>query len=420
MLLPPIEPVWLPGTNIQRTMRLLATSTPTRPNRVKVLFYGQSITKQDWWKDVVNDLRRQFPHADLVAENRAIGGFAANLLRRTALHDLPAFYPDLVVLHDYGGEPDYEALVRVIRSTTAAEVLVQSDHAVWTGAAGEVKPRGETWHDAHVGWLRDLAQRYRLGFVDVRTPWQAHLAKNTLPASALLTDGVHLNAKGCDLMASLVKPALVYDPRLPEDKSLVREVPAKGTMEFEGNRVVVSGGEGLKVLIDGKPPSAHPELFAFERPSTGFAIDTPALIGVNSLATPIVEDWTVTLTDFAPDVSRWRFRVEGSKTGPDGEGTSDAPFVSNSRRVAFGPGDWYVREAFGIVRQRPPEGFAVRWRGVLRGADTVPARGTVTVASGLAPGPHTLTLIGKTRGVRVTIYRPPFASGEGSTNVFSG
>jgi hypothetical protein len=38
------------GRNVQRTMRLLATSTPERRNTVRVLFYGQSITEQGWWK----------------------------------------------------------------------------------------------------------------------------------------------------------------------------------------------------------------------------------------------------------------------------------------------------------------------------------------------------------------------------------
>ena len=36
------------GSGIQRTMTLLATSTPARRNPVRILFYGQSITKQEW------------------------------------------------------------------------------------------------------------------------------------------------------------------------------------------------------------------------------------------------------------------------------------------------------------------------------------------------------------------------------------
>ena len=65
------------GKNIQRTMRLLATSTAEKQNTVRILFYGQSITEQKWAKLVEEDLRRRFPHANLVVENRALGGFAS-------------------------------------------------------------------------------------------------------------------------------------------------------------------------------------------------------------------------------------------------------------------------------------------------------------------------------------------------------
>jgi hypothetical protein len=45
-------PKWLGNTNdhgrgIQRTMTLLATSTPEQRNTVRILFYGQSITEQN-------------------------------------------------------------------------------------------------------------------------------------------------------------------------------------------------------------------------------------------------------------------------------------------------------------------------------------------------------------------------------------
>jgi hypothetical protein len=65
------------GRNIQRTMRLLATSTPQCRHTVRILFYGQSITEQSWSKLVSADLRRHFPHADLVIENRATGGHSS-------------------------------------------------------------------------------------------------------------------------------------------------------------------------------------------------------------------------------------------------------------------------------------------------------------------------------------------------------
>src|SRR5208283_3669340 len=90
------------GANIQRTMTLLATSTPEHRNKVRIVFYGQSITEQDWSKRVADDLRQRFPNADLDIQNRAIGGFAAQILIRPAEHDLYPFYPDLLIFHVYG------------------------------------------------------------------------------------------------------------------------------------------------------------------------------------------------------------------------------------------------------------------------------------------------------------------------------
>ena len=68
------------GRNLQRTMRLLATSRPEHHNTVRILFYGQSITEQKWTMLVEDDLRRHFPHANLIVENRALGGFASQML----------------------------------------------------------------------------------------------------------------------------------------------------------------------------------------------------------------------------------------------------------------------------------------------------------------------------------------------------
>ena len=72
------------GRQIQRTMRLLATSTPEQRHSVRILFYGQSITEQQWTKRVEDDLRRRFPHANLIVENRALGGFLP--IRSGAVH----------------------------------------------------------------------------------------------------------------------------------------------------------------------------------------------------------------------------------------------------------------------------------------------------------------------------------------------
>ena len=76
------------GAKIQRSMSRLASSTPEKRNHVRVLFYGQSVTRNPWWQDVADDLRERFPHADLEIENRAIGGYGGPVLIHTAEYDL--------------------------------------------------------------------------------------------------------------------------------------------------------------------------------------------------------------------------------------------------------------------------------------------------------------------------------------------
>ena len=52
----PAPPPWQPDPgqreHLRRSLTLLNTSTPTNHNTVRVLFYGQSITQQAWWKEV--------------------------------------------------------------------------------------------------------------------------------------------------------------------------------------------------------------------------------------------------------------------------------------------------------------------------------------------------------------------------------
>ena len=130
---PSYPPLKLPdtarwGRNIQRTMRLLATSTPEHRHTVRILFYGQSITEQKWTRRVEDDLRQRFPHANLVIENRALGGFASQMLVKTAETDLYPFQPDLLIFHVYGAHNTYEDIIRRTRERTTAEILMQTDH----------------------------------------------------------------------------------------------------------------------------------------------------------------------------------------------------------------------------------------------------------------------------------------------------
>ncbi|MBC8142349.1 MAG: SGNH/GDSL hydrolase family protein [Armatimonadetes bacterium] len=425
------------GANIQRTMRLLATSTPQKRNHVRILFYGQSITEQDWTKQVAADLRRRFPYADLEIENRAIGGFASQLLIRPAEHDVYPFYPDLVIFHVYGSDKEYEEIIRRIRSRTTAEVLMQRDHVAASGVDPNATPdtdKGKWWDNVMNGKvLPEIAAKYGCGLADVRGEWLRYLSDNALLPQALLKDGVHLNEHGNFVMSQIVSQSLVYRADLPAPKPTVREyavgkdakfIKNRLSLPFTGNRVELLPGAAfagnVRVLVDGKPVSAHPVCFAFTRPAPNPWASPLSLSLVESDAPLIAEDWTLTVTKVVgddPKTATWEYAVRGSVTGEDGVGTSDKPFVSKSRRVKISP-ESFFRGHGSVI----PVGHTITWQSYLRGADTIALKknanpateNVVLLVSGLSSGAHMLELIAdgaKTppaiKGIRVFTPRYP-------------
>ena len=456
---PPADAAAL-GVGVQRTMTLLATSTPQRRNRVRVLFYGQSITEQAWSKQVADDLRRRFPHADLEIENRAIGGFASQLLVRPAEHDLYPFYPDLLVFHVYGGNNEYEQIIRGVRSRTTAEVLMQTDHvaaggawetpAKWPPDPAEQQRDGGLWWDSVMNnhLLPGVAKKYGCGLVDVRAGWLDYLKANKLEPQALLKDGVHLNDHGDHVMAQLVGRHLVHRPDLGDDgwRGLVKTyevgrdvkwVDGKLNLEFDGNRVDVIAasqpgvaGDGkprpapaAAVTIDGKRPSEFPGAYRISRPSPGPWSPLFLARVDRGDAPPQVEDWTLTVKSyapepggakiaFAPDGAAWAFELAGSVTGPDGGGRDDELFVSKSGRVKIDPAAWFRNGD-------PPAGYEVKWQVLPMFVDRYeaprvedPSREyATTLVQGIPNGKHTLELTAEGGGdppIRaVRVYRPP-------------
>ena len=308
------------GRNLQRTMRMLADSTAEKPNTVRVLFYGQSITEQKWAKLVEDDLRRRFPHANLVVENRALGGYAAQLLVRTAETDLYPFQPDLLIFHVYGAHDKYEDIIRRTRERTCAEILMQTDHVVKPADLTEetdpakVPIQSGKW-DAFMNhnWLPSLAKKYGAELCDQRAIWKRYLTDYALEPKALLKDDVHLNAHGEYLMAQCVNAYLRRDETLgpaPAEQWVRTLVVGKDiawkdgklTVEFEGARVDMvagAGGDGrtAAVTIDGRKPSEFAELNGFTRavtkPEGKWPVKWPVIAPIGSEKLLLLEEWTL-------------------------------------------------------------------------------------------------------------------------------
>ena len=437
------------GYGVQRTMRRLVESTPTHRNTVRVLFYGQSITDQAWWKIVAEDLRARFPNANLIIENRSLPGFASQLLVKTAETDLYPFQPDLLIFHVYGAHDKYEDIIRRVRERTTAEILLQNDHVTkppdFTEETDPAKlpPAGRHW-DAFMNhnWLPAMARKYGAELCDQRAVWKAYLRDNQLAPSALLRDDVHLNAHGEFLMAECVKACLrrnpAFDPAPAEawvrTLAVGRELQwadGKLRVEFTGNRVdliarpAASAGRPLGVTLDGRKPSQIPELYGFTRalttPPGKWPVRSPIIAPVGAEKPLVVEEWTLAVRRTDAEGKHFTFQLSGSRTGPDGEGRSDERFISPSGRVVLEPADWNVAYAMSLSGVQPvPEQFTARWRAELRGVDewTNYAGGnpameeSVTLAQGLPNTRHVLELTGGPEaglaGVRV--YHP--AGGE--------
>jgi hypothetical protein len=416
------------GKHISRTMAALATSTAMERKPVRVLFYGQSITGQPWSHEIAKRLKDTYFRADFSYENRAIGGFGAERLVKTAKQDLYPFYPDLVIFHVYGGQNgEWEEIIREIRAKTTAEILVATHHLSHQGNAWV-----ETEHGKESEMIRRIAAKYDCELADVREEWKRYLADNMLQVKDMLGDDIHLNDRGCELMAELIWKHLQYNPAFanPHGEWIKRipVVPAADgsiTVDFTGNRVDILAGVPLekmgtaKLLLDGRPPSANPKAYALTRPSVAPGVWWPAVYTIGSEAPmPQAEEWTLTVTD-VPAEGPVRFEVAGSKTGADGSGSSAERFVSDSKRIVIEPGDWGIDSAEKYTKTKCPVGFQIKWRVEPLCVDTYappaqfdPTRENATRVTQLIDnGPHTLTIIPNGDGPvpisAVRAYAPP-------------
>ncbi len=436
------------GSKIQRTMTLLATSTPEERNHVRILFYGQSVTLNPWWKDVAANLRERFPHADLEIENRAIGGYGGPVLINTAEYDLYPFYPDLVIFHVWAGVESghQEKIIRRIRQRTSAEVLLWTSNLRWPKS---VPSDGDSHHpdvlakDADDQAISDLY--FRLGkelyceVADVRTGMQHYLKKNKQVVKDTLRDTVHPNELGNFLIAELIKPHLRYDASFPDKewKKLVTEIPINDsrvkhgsggslTLAFKGNRIDVIAEPTAKakatVFLDGRPPSQFPDLYYHSRPSPTPVAGRPAFNRIDHQSPLQEETWTARILECDLNADILRYEVSGSKTGPDGVGDHKKRFVSKSGRVVIEPNMWMVNWSLRYRKTTLPEDYKVTWEtkplfvdNWEKSAVTDSSKEySTTLAQGMENGDHTMTLSPTTKEKLLIksfrVYHPPLES----------
>ena len=412
------------GKKISRTLSLLGTSTPTNKKKVKVLVYGQSISEQDWWNQVKTWLQTTYPNADLEMINRAIGGYASQMLWRTCEMDVSSFYPDLVIFHVYGNHYFYETLMRLIRGRCAAEILIQTDHI--NGSENTLSLSDMSNWSNHMCFevIPGYAAIYGMEVIDTRTQWKKYLTDNsgTIANSyALTTDGTHLNAQGCFLQAQLTERHLVYKAKNPADPNTLcrtynvgSDVVVSGgkiTLPFTGNKIEIIPAEQknlkLYIKIDGKKPSEFPTCYNITRPCLSGSFWNGGFTAKPSIAQTVAQNWEMEFT------SANNFKVTGTKTGLDGTGSSSTRFVSNSGQVVIQPKDWWPTSPWKFST-----GSKVNWTSYGMYNDSINFN-TVTVTTnyenpinavqGLPNGSHTLEITSSTGEFpikAIKVYKP--------------
>ncbi|MEI6602062.1 MAG: SGNH/GDSL hydrolase family protein [Clostridia bacterium] len=374
----------LNGFNIVKTMYLLETSTAEKPNTVRIAVTGQSIsdTNNSWPVNLVAWLRVKYPTANILYQNFAIGGFAASTLFKRVPNDMASFFPDLVILYDYGDPSLIERMIQYCRETIGAEVMLQTYH--YTGADSSAD-------SSSFGLLPDIAVRNTSELCEIRKPWKLFLDTNALQPSVLLLDGVHLNPDGQTLMLGLMKQFFIY--RESNAASVISKqtvavqptdwVDGKLTIPFKGTRVEVVSGTGTQsstnVSIDGKKPSEFKEAYIRSAEFHGMLDTNIGIIGFNSV--PKEQLWTIEVTAYTNPFT-FTVKATGDLTGDEGVSVDS---------VLNGPHLKLNRESFIWDFNAPTVGKKYTFQSILNGCDLY--NGTKnTVVSGIPNVNHTLVL----------------------------
>ncbi len=440
-----------PAKAIARSLAIIRDATPRHSRVLKIVFYGQSISTPKWTDQAMATLRARYPDVAFDYRNLALGGWSAKFLSRAAARDVADAYPDLIVFHVYGDHHAYEHIMQIIRSQTAADVIVQTDHVTgpvepvcdagfhlhWSpppGCEGHFRFRQHDWSVFMSSvWIPTMAHKYDLAMEPRRQEWQAYLQARHLDPMVLIHDIPHPNAQGWTVMASLFTAwfekledrAANVVPRDP-DRARSLAPPRPGVpirYEFDGNRIeLLAAGptDGqLDVKIDGEAPEDLDGCWQNERASRLPNVpDWPALkqVTVNP-AFHHADRWTIRLGHFNAAQDQFDFTVTDTRSGAEGSGTAGRAFTSGDGRLTIDPQDWNIAYARQVAAKGLSEGasFTVERRFVCGDQAPVPLPGggveqRHVIATGLANRHHVVELKlkqGAPAISEVRAYRPP-------------
>ncbi|MGV8918826.1 MAG: SGNH/GDSL hydrolase family protein [Pseudomonas sp.] len=440
-----------PDQAIGRSLSIIRSATPETPQVLKILFYGQSISTPKWTDQAIATLRAKYPNVTFDYRNLALGGWDTALLEQAVARDVEEVYPDLIVFHAYGDHRAYERIIRTLRSETAADIIIQTDHVVnplepvcdsgfhlqWSppeGCVGHFWFKQRNWEEfmSRV-WEPTLAAKYDLALEPRRQRWNTYLQEHNLQIADLLADSPHPNAKGWTLMANLFTSWVEelgdhYQNSGWNASGQVRSfnAPVSGETthyEFDGNRAeLISAGplDGkVNIKIDGKDPGEVDGCWQISRVTRLTNVpDWPALTNVGvRLSYREADVWTVRVRNLDISQENFDFDIESARTGKEGSGSSKDVFKSLSGNVTIQPRAWNLSYAKATSGRGLAEEQNFQWERRFVCADepaTALANGSVqqrhVLATGLPNIHHVmeLTVPSDTPAIlEMRTYRPP-------------
>lgn len=418
--------------HLNRAFARMEASTAEKPETIRVLFYGQSIIGQKKWCEmIIDNWKRRYPSVNFVVKNLAIGGYGTDALARCMESDIFPFYPDVLFFHDYGDVTGgYAYILGEVRKRTTAEIAVWSSHLRFDEDPDRImdlraKRSVDRKRDGmsimavnRTAGIRQVAEDLDLVFVDLQGYWCRLLKSNGWGPKALIGDTVHMNTNGFPYYADILIKNLKPAPRraaegsasgtvksVPFAKAVKRKSNGDLTFAFDGNRIAaVSDGTGNadargEILIDGVAVKDIPSQWINTRSTPmirWFPGCSTALKGDTCLQD---EEWTLTVLSYVTNVrpKYVTYRVEGSKTGFDGEGCSTNLFVSKSGRIVL-PGTWLDSSCNPWRCAGPkPNVSKTTWQSKLVPVSEYvpqPTHVETVLAQGLENGRHVLTIRG--------------------------
>jgi hypothetical protein len=347
-------------------------------------------------------IRERFPHAPPMVYKLHVGpgtpwDFDMGWVRQFVAAD----QPDLIFTYTNGTAEGLDALLTEIRKHTTADIIIPTIHfnpnaAGWYDRGPEIAdvivPRqgfdpekGPTSEQIEKGKsfaeeVRAICRKHHAEFVENRRELAEYQVKTGIKPTDLLGDLVHQNLHGQmmvweSIRRHLTQPAqFTYDPAqlergiavAPPQSSATEQVTLTGPwkssegtiaastadarvkVRFVGNRIDLLGhrspkGGAVKVLIDGQPAEQAPVFYmSFIDPDpkkppvggkNGAGAVAPHAVDLGTNVVP--QSWTITMTSDHGD-----YRIEGTVTGPDGEGNITKPFHSNSGQISMEPKLW--------------------------------------------------------------------------------